>query len=101
MGAEGGWGGPARSSQHRAVLSGTPRSVNEPGTLAKKDRVNGGQEEKGTTESLRGCFKSLIISVWNCEYRDGVSREVPCSALKGETVPDSLPATPKPLSSHL
>ena len=27
--------------------------------------------------------------------RDGVSREVPCSALKGETVPDSLPATPK------
>ena len=26
--------------------------------------------------------------------RDGVSREVPCSALKGETVPDSLPATP-------
>ena len=23
--------------------------------------------------------------------RDGVSREVPCSALKGETVPDSLP----------
>ena len=27
--------------------------------------------------------------------RDGVSREDPCSALKGETVPDSLPATPK------
>ena len=27
--------------------------------------------------------------------RDGVSREVPCSALKGETVPDSLPATPQ------
>ena len=27
--------------------------------------------------------------------RDGVSREVPCSALKGETVTDSLPATPK------
>ena len=27
--------------------------------------------------------------------RDGVSREVPCSALKGETVPDSLPATPR------
>ena len=25
--------------------------------------------------------------------RDGVSREVPWSALKGETVPDSLPAT--------
>ena len=24
-----------------------------------------------------------------------LSREVPCSALKGETVPDSLPATPK------
>ena len=27
--------------------------------------------------------------------RDGVSGELPCSALKGETVPDSLPATPK------
>ena len=27
--------------------------------------------------------------------REGVSREVPCSALKGETFPDSLPATPK------
>ena len=27
--------------------------------------------------------------------RHGVSSEVPCSALKGETVPDSLPATPK------
>ena len=27
--------------------------------------------------------------------RDGISREVPSSALKGETVPDSLPATPK------
>ena len=26
------------------------------------------------------------------KVRDGVSREVPCSALKGETVPDSLPA---------
>ena len=24
-----------------------------------------------------------------------LAREVPCSALKGETVPDSLPATPK------
>ena len=24
-----------------------------------------------------------------------ISREVPCSALKGDTVPDSLPATPK------
>ena len=31
----------------------------------------------------------------NPRARDGVSREVPCSALKGETVPDSLPATPK------
>ena len=29
------------------------------------------------------------------EKNHGVSREVPCSALKGETVPDSLPATPK------
>ena len=27
--------------------------------------------------------------------RDGVSREVPCSALKGKTVPESLHATPQ------
>ena len=32
--------------------------------------------------------------------RDGVSREVPCSALKGETVPDSLPALDQHLISH-
>ena len=32
--------------------------------------------------------------------RHGVSREVPCSALKGETVPDSLPATPKSPPTH-
>ena len=31
--------------------------------------------------------------------RDGVSREVPCSALKGETVPDSLPALTQSYSS--
>ena len=31
----------------------------------------------------------------SCFFNDGVSREVPGSALKGETVPDSLPATPK------
>ena len=28
-------------------------------------------------------------------HQKGSAREVPCSALKGETVPDSLPATPK------
>ena len=32
--------------------------------------------------------------------RYGVSREVPCSALKGETVPDSLPAPPKSPPTH-
>ena len=32
--------------------------------------------------------------------RHGVSREVPCSALKGETVPDSLHATPKSSSTR-
>ena len=36
----------------------------------------------------------LGSAAWQDEAlaRDGVSREVPCSALKGETVPDSLPA---------
>ena len=39
----------------------------------------------------------VVPTSWQDEAlaRDGVSREVPCSALKGETVPDSLPATPK------
>ena len=39
----------------------------------------------------------VVPTAWQDEAlaRDGVSREVPCSALKGETVPDSFPATPK------
>ena len=39
----------------------------------------------------------MVPTSWQDEAfaRHGVSREVPCSALKGETVPDSLPATPK------
>ena len=39
----------------------------------------------------------MVPTSWQEESlaRHGVSREVPCSALKGETVPDSLPATPK------
>ena len=36
----------------------------------------------------------VVATSWQDEAlaRDGVSREVPCSALKGEMVPDSLPA---------
>ena len=43
------------------------------------------------------CWRRLLRVPWTARTlaRDGVSREVPCSALKGETVPDSLPATPK------
>ena len=46
---------------------------------------------------LQGNFPtqgSNLGTSWQDEAlaRDGVSREVPCSALKGETVPDSLPA---------
>ena len=39
----------------------------------------------------------IKVAAWQDEAlaRDGVSREVPCSALKGETVPDSPPATHK------
>ena len=39
----------------------------------------------------------VVPTAWQEEAlaRYGVSREVPCSALKGETVPDSLRATPK------
>ena len=39
----------------------------------------------------------MVPTSWQDEAlaRNGVSREVPCSALKGETVPDSLPAIPK------
>ena len=41
--------------------------------------------------------RCMVPTSWQDEAlaRDGVSREVPGSALKGETVPDSLPATPK------
>ena len=40
---------------------------------------------------------NVVPTSWQDEglARHSVSREVPCSALKGETVPDSLPATPK------
>ena len=39
----------------------------------------------------------MVPTSWQDEAlaRDGVSREIPCSALKGETVPYSLPVTPK------
>ena len=39
----------------------------------------------------------VVPTYWKDEALawDGVSKEVPCSALKGETVLDSLPATPK------
>ena len=41
--------------------------------------------------------KETAAAAWQDEAlaRDGVSREVPCSALKCDTVPDSLPATHK------
>ena len=44
----------------------------------------------------------VVPTSWQDEAlaRDGVSREVPCSALKGETVLDSLPATPKSSSTR-
>ena len=50
-----------------------------------------------TRECRRNSRKHVVPTAWQDEAlaRDGVSREVPCSALKGETVPDSLPATPK------
>ena len=46
----------------------------------------------------------VVPTSWQDEAlaRDGVSMKVPCSALKGETVPDRLPATTKsPLMSEL
>ena len=57
--------------------------------LSRGDRDHGDafQTHPVSQASARGEAKALA--------RDGVSREVPCSALKGETVPDSLPATPK------
>ena len=46
----------------------------------------------------------VVPTAWQDEAlaRDGVSREVPCSALKGETVPDSLPvhALEKEMATH-
>ena len=36
----------------------------------------------------------MLLLPYEALARYGVSREVPCSALKGETVPDSLPVAP-------
>ena len=55
-------------------------------------------KRRGSLNSLPQLEKNHVVPTsWQDEAlsRDGVSREVPCSALKGETVPDSLPATPK------
>ena len=49
----------------------------------------------GLTFPSPGNLPNLGIAQDEALARDGVSREVPCSALKGETVPDRLPATPK------
>ena len=46
-------------------------------------------------EEPGGLQSTGLQRVDEARARDGVSREVPCSALKGETVPDSLPATPQ------
>ena len=56
-----------------------------------------------TTSPAVNASQGLLLGPCRCVFwmingelvrlaRDGVSREVPCSALKGETVPDSLPA---------
>ena len=54
-------------------------------------------------ESFQSCptlcdpIDHVVPTAWQDEAlaHHGVSREVPCSSLKGETVPDSLHATPK------
>ena len=48
------------------------------------------QEKKALTSRGRGLLRGFLElrRPWGFA-RDGVSREVPCSALKGETVPDS------------
>ena len=53
------------------------------------------QNSETTFASLRSL---LVESRLDCEPRCSArfgGRSGPCSALKGETVPDSLPATPK------
>ena len=64
----------------------------------------GREQDKASDAMSLGLQSPLFVFVdgmvptsWQDEAlaRDGVSREVPYSALKGETVPDSLPATPK------
>ena len=46
------------------------------------------------TSHPQGPGRLLLRADWALA-RQGVSRDVTCSALKGEMVPDSLPATPK------
>ena len=71
-------------------IDGNPPGSPIPGILQARILEWDVEEEMATHSSvLAGKIP------WTALARDGVSREVPCSALKGETVPDSLPATPK------
>ena len=59
----------------------------------RKSPLGGGGGSGASSQAA--CLKQiLLLQLDLIEHRDGVSREVPCSALKGETVPDSLPAPP-------
>ena len=57
--------------------------------------------EGGFSRSFSGCVRKPCVpstcasDLSEALARDGVSREVPCSALKCETVPDTLRTTPK------
>ena len=77
---------------HSSTLAWKIPWTEEPGGLQSMTRILPQLEKKhvGPSSALDEALA-----------RDGVSREVPCSALKGETVPDSLPAQICISQSHL
>ena len=66
-----------------------------PGKLIASDSLHPAEGSRVSLLELKAFLNmdsSSLLSAWQDEAlaRDGVSREVPCSALKGETVPDSV-----------
>ena len=83
------------SLAHSSVLAWRIPGMVEPGGLPSMGSHGVGQEGRGGSEEAVPGPSVFPSGEPGVSGRDGVSREVPCSALKGETVPDSLPATPK------
>ena len=73
----------------------TPWSSGRPSLVTSITRPSASSTSSSAQDKPSGCGMVPTSSQNEALARYSVPREVPCSALKGETVPDSLPATPK------